>query len=71
MDMMKKDDSEQKEPMFKCPSCDAMLKVETKEMDDSEDGMPKKMGMNAGNMPMNKLKNKISSPMGPTTPGSY
>lgn len=66
MDMPMKDDSEKKEPMFKCPACGEMLKVESKGEDMSED-MPSKKKMNAGNMPMDHLKSKISTP----NQGSY
>lgn len=60
MDMPMKDGMEKKEPMFKCPSCGEMLKVETKGEDMSEDSMPKKKKFNAGNMPMGDLKSKIN-----------
>ena len=62
MDGMMGDKMEKKEPMFKCPSCGEMLKVETKEDDMGEDMKPKKK-MNTGNMPMGDLKSKIN-PMG-------
>lgn len=62
MDMSMKDGMEEKkEPMFKCPSCGEMLKVETKGEDESEDSMmPKKKKMNASTMPMGDLKSKIN-----------
>ncbi len=65
---------EKKEPMFKCPACGEMLKVETKGEDMSEDNSsaPKKFGKsNAANMPMDHLKSKIqptSNPPGATSP---
>lgn len=60
MDMPMKDGMEKKEPMFKCPSCGEMLKVETKGEDMSEDKPAKKS--NAGNMPMGQLRSKITPP---------
>jgi len=51
---------EKKEPSFKCPSCGEMLKVETSDDDMSEDSMPKKKKVNAGNMPMGDLKAKLN-----------
>lgn len=60
MDMPMKDGmDEKKEPMFKCPSCGEMLKVETKGEDMSED-KPMKKKMNTSNMPMGDLKSKIN-----------
>jgi hypothetical protein len=57
MDMSMK---EEKNPTFKCPSCGMMLSVEPKEEAEMEH---KKLGkkVNAGNMPMTSLKDKISS----------
>jgi transcription initiation factor IIE alpha subunit len=51
---------EKKDPTFKCPSCGEMLSVESKGESDSEH---QKLGkkVNAGNMPMTSLKDKISS----------
>lgn len=63
MDMPMKDS---KEPMFKCPACGEMLKVESK--GESEMGHSKPMKkMNAGTMPMGDLKDKITTnpPAGP------
>lgn len=60
MDMGMQDGMEKKEPMFKCPACGEMLKVETKGEDMPEDSMPPmKKKMNAGNMPMGQLKSKL------------
>lgn len=59
MDMGMQDGMEKKEPMFKCPSCGEMLKVETKGDDMGEDSMPHKKKFNAGNMPMGQLKSKL------------
>lgn len=61
MDMPMKDGMEkmEKKPMFKCPACGEMLKVEQKPMDKME-SKPK---MNAGTMPMGDLKSKINPGM--------
>ena len=65
MDMEK-----EKESVVKCPSCGEELVLEPKSEDESEDKMNKKpvKKMNAGNMSMGALKDKISkpSPMPPT-----
>lgn len=60
MDMPMKDGMEKKDPTFKCPACGEMLSVESKGESDSEH---QKLGkkVNAGNMPMTSLKDKISS----------
>lgn len=66
MDMPMKDGMEKKDPMFKCPACGEMLSVESKgESDMEHKAMKKPMHKdNAASMPMDSLKNKISS--GPT-----
>jgi transcription elongation factor Elf1 len=55
-----KDSVKKKDPTFMCPSCGELLSVESKSESDSEHSSIGKK-MNAGNMPMTSLKNKISS----------
>lgn len=61
-------DGMEKDATFKCPNCGSELSVESKNESDTEHKMmakkPASKPMNAGTMPMNDLKSKISS--GPT-----
>ena len=59
----------EKNPTFKCPSCGMTLSVEEKSEADKEHGEPKK-AMNAGNMPMDKLKSKLPMNKPPASQGN-